>query len=319
MFLKRLAATTAAILMASTAYATDFAGKKVLFIDSYHEGYPWSDGITTGIQNVIGKSGAELKIHRMDTKRNGSDDFKKQAALDSKALIEEWNPDVVIATDDNASKYLIVPFYKGSDLPFVFGGVNWDASEYGFPTSNVTGIVEVDSMDETAELLRPLAKGDRLAMLATDNLTNRKTAKYAVEQMGLKLDAFFPKNYEEWKRDFLKIQDNYDMVLFRSPAGLEGYETDAAKAFVLENSQIPGGANQMITANFAVVTYAKVAEEQGEWAANAALEILGGKSPADIPVGRNEQGRLVLNGPLIEKLQLEIGADLISSAEQIIE
>ena len=56
-------------------------GKRVLFIDSYHAGYPWSDGITAGIQQVLADKDVELRIHRMDTKRNGSEEFKKQAAM----------------------------------------------------------------------------------------------------------------------------------------------------------------------------------------------------------------------------------------------
>ena len=71
-----------AILSTSSimVHADDIAGKKVLFIDSYHTGYKWSDGITKGIQDVVGDSGVELKIHRMDTKRNTSEEFKKNAA-----------------------------------------------------------------------------------------------------------------------------------------------------------------------------------------------------------------------------------------------
>jgi hypothetical protein len=67
-------------VISSMVMAADMTGKKVLFIDSYHEGYGWCDGITAGVQEVITSSGAELKIHRMDTKRNTSDAFKKNAA-----------------------------------------------------------------------------------------------------------------------------------------------------------------------------------------------------------------------------------------------
>ena len=61
------------------------AKSKVLYIDSYHEGYAWSDGICNGIKETLGDK-AELKVHRMDTKRNGSDDFKKEAGLKAKAV-----------------------------------------------------------------------------------------------------------------------------------------------------------------------------------------------------------------------------------------
>ncbi|MDY6951560.1 MAG: hypothetical protein SWE60_08615, partial [Thermodesulfobacteriota bacterium] len=101
------------------------AKNKILYVDSYHQGYPWSDGITEGIQEVLQGKDVELKIIRMDTKRHTSEGFKREAASKAKALIEDFKPDVVIASDDNASKYLIMPYYRDASLPFVFCGVNW--------------------------------------------------------------------------------------------------------------------------------------------------------------------------------------------------
>jgi len=41
-------------------------------------------------------------------------------------------------------------------------------------------------------------------------------------------------------------------------------------------------------APFVLVGYMKSGEEQGAWAARTALEILNGKSPAEIPVVENK-------------------------------
>jgi hypothetical protein len=35
------------------AFGKKYNGKKVLFIDSYHEEYAWSDGITRGVQSTL--------------------------------------------------------------------------------------------------------------------------------------------------------------------------------------------------------------------------------------------------------------------------
>ena len=136
------------------ADASTYAGKKILFIDSYHEGYAWSDGITRGVQSTLEGTGVNLKVIRMDTKRNTSDDFKKAAARKARAEIEAFKPDVVIAANDNASKFLIEPYFKNAELPFVFCGVNWDASVYGFPYSNTTGMVEVTPIPQIIDQLK---------------------------------------------------------------------------------------------------------------------------------------------------------------------
>ncbi len=159
--------------MCTASLAADLTGKKVLFVDSYHEGYAWSDGITSGIQKTLEGSGVELKIVRMDTKRNTDTAFKESAALKAKAEIEAFKPDVVIAADDNAAKFLIEPNYKDASLPFVFCGVNWDEKEYGFPYKNVTGMVEVTPLPQLIEQLQPFAKGDRIGFIGPD-IANRQ-------------------------------------------------------------------------------------------------------------------------------------------------
>lgn len=62
----------AVLLLISTANA----GKRVLYIDSYHEGFTWSDGITKAIQETLQGHDANLNIHRVDTKRNPDEKYK---------------------------------------------------------------------------------------------------------------------------------------------------------------------------------------------------------------------------------------------------
>ena len=143
-----------ALTLSTTGWCANYSGKKVLFIDSYHEGYAWSDGIASGIQRTLGGKGIELKIFRLDTKRNTDEAFKKEACSKAKSEIESFKPDVVIAADDNASKYLVEPYFKNSTLPIVFCGVNWDASVYGYPYTNTTGMIEVTPVPQLVEQLQ---------------------------------------------------------------------------------------------------------------------------------------------------------------------
>jgi hypothetical protein len=57
--------------------------------------------------------------------------------------LDACHPAVVIASDDDASEYRSVFHFKNADLPLVFCGVYSDASEYGYPCANVTGMVAV--------------------------------------------------------------------------------------------------------------------------------------------------------------------------------
>ena len=79
--------------------------KKVLYVNSYHKGLYWSDGIEKAIKNTLLKSGIPINFKRieMDTKRNSSEEYKLRIAKKVKDLIESFNPDVVITSDDNAA------------------------------------------------------------------------------------------------------------------------------------------------------------------------------------------------------------------------
>jgi len=46
---------------------------------------------------------------------------------------------------------------------------------------------------------------------------------------------------------------------------------------------------------------------------------MNGQSPADIPVTKNSQGKLIINTRIAKSLNAEIPFDIIQSAEQVIE
>jgi ABC-type uncharacterized transport system substrate-binding protein len=290
--------------------------KKILFVDSYHEGYAWSDGLVQGAKKAIGDK-YEFKVFRMDTKRKGSEDDKKAAAKRVKQEVEAWKPDVMIAADDNSSKYVVVPFYKDTDLPVVFCGINWDASAYGFPCRNVTGMLEVSVIKPLMETLRKHAKGNRVGFLGKENETDQKEALNLNKKFDLKLTKKFINTFDEWKTAYKELQDKVDMLIVVNNAGITGWDDKQAKEFVLANTKIPSGSCHDFIAPFVLVTYAKLATEQGAWAANTAIKILEGKSPKDIPVASNEKGQFYVNMPLANKLEVKFSLDTLKAAKVI--
>ena len=294
------------LFFSANSFSKNYSGKKVLYIDSYHEGYAWSDGITKGVQRGLRDSGVRLKIIRMNTKRNADIPFKKKAAQKAKKVIEQFKPDVVIASDDNVSKYMIKPYFKDADLPIVFCGVNWDASVYGYPYSNVTGMVEVAPIPQLIEQLQLWAKGGRIGFLGPDILTAKKEAANYKKIFGLEVKAYYAKDYSDWKTGFVKLQNEVDMLIIASDGGLYDDHAKELEAFVRSKTRIPTGACYDFMIPYALVGVIKVAEEQGLWSADTALQILDGKSPADIPIVQNRRAKLVLN----KKIGDAMGVDL---------
>lgn len=305
-------------IFAAAGFAGDVAGRKVLFIDSYHLGYDWSDGVVDGVREVLKDTGAELRIFRMDTKRNQSEAFKRKAALQAKALIESYQPDVVIASDDNASKYLIQPYYRDTDLPIVFCGVNWDASVYGYPYANATGMVEVELIEPLMAQLRQLAKGDRIGFLAIGGTTSAKDNAYHAKILGKPYDkTYYVMTYQDWKERFLKLQDEVDFLLIGNPQGLAGWDENDFVHFAARHTRIPTGATIPWVKKFTLMGYMRVPREQGRWAAEAALKIMRGTPPSAIPMAQNRQGKLIINIRLAKRLGVTFDPAVFKRADII--
>jgi ABC-type uncharacterized transport system substrate-binding protein len=291
--------------------------RKVLYVNSYHEGYVWSDELEMGLLKALSRSDLliDLKILRMDTKRNSAEEEIKEQALYIKDYIEEWDPDVVIGSDDDFVRYVLVPYFREGEIPFVFCGVNCDASPYELENRNITGMVEVDPVNETVELLSLLTEGRRIGFLGSDLYYAWRIVDFSARDLGKDFDlVLMVDNMESWKSAYLRMQKEVDMLLLSSPSGLSDFNEDELLDFVQEHGVIPSGNMLDGEIAYAHLGVTKVAEEQGWWAGNAALEILDGRSAGDIPFTQNSQTKILLNMTLAGNLEVPIPLDLVQSS-----
>ncbi len=297
----------------------------VVYVNSYHRGFAWSDGIARGIYQVFGvvagrrgfdDSRAKVRFRQidLDTKRHPDEGFKRQAARRAKEAIDRWRPDLVIVSDDNAVKYLVVPYLKDTDLPVVFCGVNWDASIYGLPCRNVTGMVEISLEDQVVARLLPYARGDRIGFIGPDVLTTRKEAENVKRFLGLDLITYYAKDADDFLRGFDLLQEQSDILLINSDGGLYHDRLADIIPHVQQQAKIPTGAMSNYMKDYALLTIGKVPEEQGEWAANTALAILSGTPPADIPLARNRRMQIYCNMRMAKRLGIVFPVELVEAA-----
>ena len=289
--------------------------KKILYIDSYNANL-WSATIENGIHSILDKhKNIELKIFRMDTKRFPLEQFKETSALKAKEIIREWKPDVVIASDDNAAKYLIVPYFMNSEIPFVFCGINFDSTIYGFPTKNITGIEEVILLDETLNIIKQYTKGNRLGLIAADNISSHRTYKYLSETENRKFHSVrFVKDFDELKKAFIEIQPEVDMLFFYDTATVENFDLEKMVEFAKKNTIIPTFGSHFLNIRYSLLGTPKIGEELGKWAANTALKILDGAKPSEIPITKNKQTKIYLNLPIANKLGIKFPIDLLDNS-----
>lgn len=302
--------------------------KKVLFVDSYHRGYEWSDGIANGVLLTFGaeideddnvdnsSSKVDLKIFRMDTKRNPDEEFKQAAAIKAKNIIDWWKPDVVIVADDHAIKYLLASYYKGAKLPFVFCGLNWDAAKYGLPCSNVAGMVEIADFRGLIDTLKKYSRGNRIGFMSGDRYSERAIGENCRKVLGIDYTKeYYVNSFDEFKDRFLSLQNDVDILILENYIGIEGWEPKEVESFILENVKIPIGTTQNFMMRYSLLGFSKIAEEQGTFAAKTALQILDGKSPEDIKVAYNEKTKMYLNMKMAKKLGITFPVDFIDQVK----
>jgi len=292
-----------------------------VYIASYHHGYEWNDGIERGIDTVL-SSRCEVHKFFMDTKRNNSLEFTNKKALEAKAFIEKIQPDVVIASDDNASKYVIQPFYKGAKIPFVFCGINWTVEAYGYPYTNVTGMIEVAPilplLKEMRKIVKRLTKG---IYLSADVLTEHKDfARYrrSYADDGVELQGVFVKTMAQWKAQYQKAQaSDANFIILNNNSGINDWVKSEARQYVLQHTKIFTVTNYEWMMSYAMFAMTKVPEEQGEWAANVALAILDGHSASDIPIVVNRQWNTYVNPELLQKAHIRLPTHLLNKAIKV--
>ncbi len=299
--------------------STQLHASKCLFISSYHTGYAWSDGVERGLRETI-QGKCELKQFNMDTKRNKKEEEKRRAALKAKELIESWKPDVVITADDNAAKYLLQPYFREHEIPFVFCGINWNVDEYGFPYSNTTGMVEVAPIDALfAKAKAILGSPKRAVYIGANTLTEQKNLKrfqQAAQKHDITLDYRLVNSRQEWI-DAYRSAQKLDFVLVGSYSGIDDWNEKAVVDFVKSSTQKLSLTNHGWMMPYTILGLVKVPEEHGEWAALAALEILRGTKPSDIPIVSNRRWEILLNSVVLQQSGIEINESLLRKAKKV--
>jgi ABC-type uncharacterized transport system substrate-binding protein len=291
--------------------------KKVLYIDSYHEGYSWSDHESKGAIDVLNTAGVYIKRVFMDTNRHPDETYIKNKALEIKTEIDTYKPDIIISADDAALKYIIMPYYKNSTIPVVFCGINWDSSAYGTPYTNMTGMLEVSLVPQLLTHIKEYTKGTRIGWLSGDVLTNRKEPVYIKKIYSIDMTEMYVKNLNEFKTAFQSLQNQVDIIFFYSNAGIQDWDDTLAKEYIAKTIKVPVVTTLDWMMPYATLGYTKIPEEEGEWAAQTALAILKGAKPSDIPEVKSKKGKLMVNLMLAEKLGIVFKMNLLKNAEII--
>jgi ABC-type uncharacterized transport system substrate-binding protein len=315
------------------ALATDAEGPKrykVLHVMSYHSPWRWTDGQLSGFKDAMAGLPTEYRVFQMDTKRNSTPEAKEKMGADARKIIDDWRPDLVFATDDDAQQY-VAKHYVGHDIPFVFSGVNAAPANYGFAGSrNVTGVLEQEHFVESVRLLKNIVPGvRRIAAVFDDAAMWQPVIARMKERLNQIPEVEFVAwdtihDFKEYKSKIMTYHGRADAVAllgifnFKDEQGRNVPYQEVLK-WTAANSRLPDFSFWLDRAHYGTLCTVTVSErEQGLAAGRMARAILAeGKKPSELPMVPTLKGIPVISLARANALGLKLSSSLLLSAEII--
>jgi len=198
---------------------------------------------------------------------------------------------------------------------------------YGFPASNVTGVLERPDFKGSVALLRLLVSNGARVALITDASPSAEGFAEGLADLSLPVEIaeiYHTNDFSDWQAKILEVQSDVDAIgLFtyhtiRRHGEEESMSPDDVLQWTLENSRLPEfGPLDFTVEGGALCGVALSAYEQGKIAAEMAVRILAGEKPADIPVAIPQATRAIINATRAAKLGINVSADSLVGIELI--
>ncbi len=315
------------VVFASNAFADN--KKHVLILNSYHQGYKWTDEVTKGaIENITSKrNDIRFYVEYMGAKWVFDKQYFEQLQDIYKTKYRNVSFDAIIATDNDAFDF-IKKYRNGifGEIPVVFCGVNWFKNEDLSGQTLYTGVNEDADIETNLDLmlkLHPMVKNIYIVMdlTTTGQIVHQKVKELIPRYMNrVKFHILDDLEIPQIMKTVSELSD--DSLVF-----LTIFQKDKSGAFV-EFSEIAG----MLSKSSKVPVYGlwdfylgsgivggmlTSGHAQGESAGTLAVRILGGEVADSIPVIMESPNRYRFDFVQMERFgikpqQLPTGSSVIN-------
>lgn len=292
---------------------------KVLFIASYHPGFPTFFDQVEGLRQVFDGHGIHFDIEFMDSKRF-EPALAEQMFLDAMSRKLKVLPpyDLVITADDAALHFAIR--YRTSlfaNWPLVFLGVNDARFGLSFDAvDDVTGVLEQPSFIDTVELFQHLMGNKANLVVITDASDTGKTdtQHFIADMDAIRFDRYQLVSLEDFSVDELLNQLRKlhppDAIMVISAYRERGGGIVRIEEFIQSLSSktsVPifhlwqhGIGQGMLGGK--VISHRK----QATLAAEMAVDILAGTSPGTLPVIRQTSNRWLFDYAQMQRFGFDV-------------
>ncbi|HEX2906789.1 MAG TPA: ABC transporter substrate binding protein [Phototrophicaceae bacterium] len=324
---------------ANTPAAAPAAPIRILRLDSYHDGYMWSTEIHRGVVDGLKDHGyavdgqnITLEDRYLDTKRNTSPEYFARIGAETIAYIRATKPDLVIVSDDNATRLVVQPM-RLDGIRFVILGLNGKPEDFELTTSPyVAAVLERPHIQEFMGWIEQVfGENARVTMLAEDSATSAglfgdNKVEKAAEKTTVKLvNMTFTNNYAEWQKIVLAAPQTSAILFLGSYSTLRRADGSAVEPteclrWTLANSPIPVLNFWEEAAHVGALGGPVISGyTQGYEAAARAARILDGTPINAIGFSAPPRGKLIVNRNAMNHWGVQIPLDLLEVSEIVVE
>ena len=294
------------------------AAPHVLVLNSYNNGYDWSDDEMRGLRSTLTKhdSGIELLIEHLDAKNFPDKRHFPQVAGLLAAKYRGMRFDVVIALDNAALQFALryrSTLFQGT--PLVFCGINDFEPGMIAGEQKVTGVAEYHDMAGTLAMALNLHPATREVVLVHDftdtGLAMRREFLQKASQLGKVKFRFLPEVPLEEAVQQLRTLPPDRIVLLLSYSVEKGGRTfrqSEVASIVTSATSVPVYAVHEAQLGYGVVGGRMMeGRVQGQKAAELALRILAGEKAERIPVMTGNLSEAMFDDALLSRFEIDRG------------
>lgn len=284
------------LISAPCAAAAQPESPVVLVLHSYHKGLGWTDSITSGLRSVFDASNREVDIHYeyMDTKRVYDEKYLALLVDVYRHKYKHRRLDAIISSDDHAFRFLLAnhsTLFPGT--PVVFCGVNYFKDDFLTGRAFFTGVVEAFSIKGTIDAALRIDPHLKQVYSIVDDTVTGNANKKLLDEI---ITGYHPRLSFEYieNMDMADVQARVKNLPENSIVLLLHFTSDkSGNRFSLEKSAdlVSRSSNRPVFSFWdfhlghgIIGGKLTTGKAHGQKAAEIVLRILGGESPANIPV-----------------------------------
>jgi hypothetical protein len=303
---------------------------RILVLHSFDETVRSVVKTDEGIRRILAsnRQPVSTRWHYLAMNRLADETARQLAASMARRTVEQFDPDIIIAVDDEAQQYVAREYAGDAKIKLVFTAIDQKPRDYGYvDQANVTGISEVLPLHAISETLLHLRSGQpaKIAVLTSllptglGRMRQLQTFDWAPHQV-LAFHAY--PDWASWKSAVDLMAQDVDVILVLSYQGLHASANDTRMVsggeitrWLNEHARpLPVGTSADYVEEGGILAIYPSALEMGELATYYALSWLRMGSKSDSPLIESEHFRLGARESMLRERHLTLPRIYVEAA-----